>query len=73
MKEKLINYWERKERYIKDAPRNFDRLVFFAQAFGALEMAMAILDDVDAEAELLDLWNDEWKARLEEKVYVKMR
>ena len=69
MKEKLIKTWERKEQYIKDAPRYFDRMIFFAQAFGALEMAMAILDGVDAEAELIDLWNDEWKARLEEKVY----
>ena len=69
MKEKLIKLWERKERYIEKAPRYFDRLIFFAQAFGALEMAMAILDDVDAEAELIDLWNDEWKARLEAKVY----
>ena len=69
MKEKLIQLWERKEQYIKNAPRYFDRMVFFAQAFGALEMAMAILDDVDAEAELIDLWNDEWKTRLEAKVY----
>lgn len=69
MKEKLIKLWERKERYIKEAPRDFDRMIFFAQAFGALEMAMATLDNVDAEAELVDLWRNEWKARLEEKVY----
>jgi hypothetical protein len=69
MKEKLIKQWERKERYIEDAPRYFDRMVFFAQAFGALEMAMAMVDNWDEEAELVDLWNDEWKARLEEKVY----
>lgn len=69
MKEKLIRTWERKERYIKDAPRYFDRMIFFAQAFGALEMAAAILDDVDAEAELVDLWNNEWRERLETKVY----
>lgn len=69
MKEKLINIWERKERYIKDAPRYFDRMIFFAQAFGALEMATAILNDADAEAELVDLWNNEWRERLEAKVY----
>lgn len=69
MKEKLIKIWERKEQYIKDAPRYFDRMIFFSQAFGALEMAMAFLDDVDAEAELIDLWNDEWRARLEANVY----
>lgn len=72
MKEKLIKIWECKERYIKDAPRHFDRVVFFAQAFGALEMAMAMADDVDTEAELIDLWSDEWQARFEEKVYAEM-
>lgn len=69
MKEKLINLWERKERCIENAPRYFDRMVFFAQAFGALEMAMAEVDNWDIEAELIALWNDEWKARLEAKVY----
>lgn len=69
MKEKLIKTWERKEQYIKDAPRYFDRIVFFAQAFGALEMALAVLDNEEREDELIALWNDEWKARLEEKVY----
>lgn len=69
MKEKLIKLWECKERYIEGAPRYFDRIIFFAQAFGALEMAMAMTDNRDAEAELIALWNDEWKARLEEKVY----
>ena len=72
MKEKLIKLWERKERYIEDAPRYFDRMVFFAQAFGALEMAMAEVDNWEQEAELIALWNDEWKARLEGKVYVEM-
>ena len=69
MKEKLIKTWERKEQYIKDAPRYFDRMIFFAQAFGALEMAMAEVDNWEQEAELVDLWNNEWKARLEAKVY----
>lgn len=72
MKEKLITLWERKERYIEDAPRYFDRLIFFAQAFGALEMALAEIDNWEQEDELIALWNDEWKARLEAKVYVEM-
>lgn len=67
MKEKLIKYWERKERQMEQYPEG--KTAFLSQAFGALDFAMAILDDVDAEAELIDLWNDEWKARLEEKVY----
>ena len=69
MKEKLIKLWERKERYIEDATELRTRETFFSQAFGALEMAMAVVNNWDEEAELIDLWNDEWKARLEAKVY----
>jgi hypothetical protein len=67
MKEKLIKYWERKEESIERYPaggRNF-----FAQAFGALEFAMAEVNDWDAENVLIELWNNEWKDRLEAKVY----
>lgn len=67
MKEKLIGYWERKERQIEKYPEG--RATFFGQAFGALEFAMEMLNDWDKEAELVDLWNNEWKLRLEEKVY----
>ena len=69
MKEKLIRLWKRKERYINEADNLESRKIFFSQAFGALEMAMVVVDDWDAENELVDLWNNEWKARLEEKVY----
>ncbi len=69
MKEKLIKYWERKERAIMSQDNLEYRKIHFSQAFGALDFAASILDDWDKEAELIDLWNDEWKARLEEKVY----
>lgn len=69
MKEQLIKYWERKERYIINETHWENRRVFFSQAFGALEFAMEMLNDWDKEAELIDLWNNEWKARLEDKVY----
>ena len=69
MKEKLIKYWERKERYIMNATRREEKQINFSQAFGALEFAMEMLDNWDTEAELIDLWNNEWKARLEAKVY----
>ena len=72
MKERLIRLWKRKEHYIETATELADCKVFFFQAFGALEMAMAMTDNWDAEAELIDLWNDEWKDRLEAKVYGKM-
>lgn len=67
MKEKLIKYWERKERQMEQYTEG--KMNFFSQAFGALEMAMVMTDNWDEEAELIDLWNDEWKARLEAKIY----
>lgn len=68
MKEKLVKYWERKERQMEQYPEG--KMNFFSQAFGALEMAMTMTDNWDAEAELIDLWNDEWRERLERKVYL---
>ena len=67
MKEKLINYWERKERQIEQYPEG--GVTYLKQAFGALEFAMEMVNNWDEEAELIDLWNDEWHMRLEEKVY----
>ena len=67
MKEKLIAYWERKERMIVEHPEGAKN--FFAHAFGALEFAMAELNDWELEDELVRLWNDEWRKRLEDKVY----
>ena len=69
MKDKLIRLWERKERYIEDATELADRKTFFSQAFGALEMALAVLDDWEREDEYIELWNEVWKLRLEGKVY----
>lgn len=69
MKEKLVKYWERKERYIERADNLESKQIFFAQAFGGLEMVMDILDNWDTESELVDLWNNEWRERLEAKVY----
>lgn len=69
MKEKLIKLWERKEHYIEQANNTESKKTFFAQAFGALEMAMVETDNWEQEAELIDLWNNEWKERLEAKVY----
>ena len=69
MKEKLIKFWERKERYILNSTRQADKQTLFSQAFGGLEFALENLDNWDEEAELIDLWNEEWKPRLEAKVY----
>lgn len=73
MKEKLIKLWERKERFIEDYSVKEVRASFFHQAFGALEMVMAISDNWEEVSELIDLWDNEWRARLEEKVYGEMR
>ena len=67
MKEKLIKYWERKERQMELRPES--KTAFFHQAFGALDFAMETINSWDEEAELIDLWNNEWKARLEAKAY----
>ena len=69
MKNKLIKYWERKERHIINATQPEEKRIHFAQAFGALEFVMETLDNWDIEDELINLWNDEWKQRLEERVY----
>jgi len=69
MKEKLIRLWERKERYIINEFLLENRKILFSQAFGALEFAMEMLDNWDEESKLIDLWENEWKARLEDKIY----
>ena len=69
MKEKLIKLWERKEQYIKDTTDLETRKVFFAQAFGALEMMMIVANDWDVEDEIVKLWENEWRDRLEVLVY----
>ena len=69
MKEQMIKYWERKERAIVNEASLEYRKIHFSQAFGALDFAASILNDWDKEAELIDLWNDEWRKRLEDKVY----
>lgn len=69
MKEQMIKYWERKENAIMRETSLEYRKIHFSQAFGALDFAASILNDWDKEAELIDLWNDEWRMRLEDKVY----
>lgn len=67
MKEQMIKYWERKERQIEKYPEG--GATFLGQAFGALEFAMQMTNDWEAEDELIKLWSNGWLQRLEEKVY----
>lgn len=69
MKTKLITYFERQESYIFQADSIIERVSLLHNCFGALDFAMSLLDDTDAEAELIELWESEWRSRLEAKVY----
>lgn len=69
MKEKLIGLWKQKERYIKESKDLEIRRVFFAQAFGALEMMMIVASDWDKADAMVKLWENEWRERLEVLVY----
>lgn len=68
MKAKLIAYFEQQEAYILNASTLRDRMNLLHNCFGALSFAMSLTDDWDAEAEYINLW-DEWRPRLEAKVY----
>lgn len=65
MKEKLIAYFDSRLHYMAFNP-GADKL-YFHQAFGALSFAMQMVDDWDAESELIDLW-DEWKPKFEKQM-----
>lgn len=70
MKEKLIKFWQRQLDMIIREESLDARKIFFSQAFGGLTLAMMFCgEDYKKADELADLWNDEWKARLEGKVY----
>ena len=38
---------------------------FFHQVFGATELAMALIDDWETEAVIIDKWEREWKPAFE--------
>ena len=67
MKEKLIAYFEHKRHQMAINPDAKE--LYFHQAFGALDFAMRLVDDWDAESELVDFWNEEWKSKLEAPIW----
>lgn len=71
MKEKLIEYFERQMERISQMEDVSSKRSLFDQSFGAVcfAMAMTMIDNWDEKAELINLWNNEWRARLEAKVY----
>lgn len=68
MKNELITYFERKLHQM-DYVDSCDRPKFLSQAFGALEFACGQVNDWGKETELIDLWNNEWRVKLESKAY----
>lgn len=71
MKETLIKFWQTQLDMIIREESLDARKTFFSQAFGGLTFAMQMCGkDWDAADELANLWNYEWRERLEEKVYL---
>lgn len=68
MKEQLIKMFEKKMSDMNFLNTYSARRSLFDQCFGAVWFACELLNDVDKENEILDLWN-EWKEKLEVKVY----
>ena len=70
MKEQLITFFERTEHRmdLPNTSREYKK-IFVDQCFGAVEFACQLLNDWEAEAEIIDLWNNEWRDRLEAKAY----
>lgn len=71
MKEKLIKFWKRQLDMIIREEDLDARKTFFSQAFGRLSLAMMLCgEDFKKADELADLWDYEWRERLEEEVYL---
>ena len=68
MKTKLIAYFEQQESYLGRISDPYEKLNILHNCFGALYFAMSLVDDWDAEAEYINLW-DEWCPRLEAQIY----
>lgn len=60
--EKTVN---RKLDYAKGADEYGQVYVFFQQAFGATEFAMAMLNDWEKEEVIVEKWEKEWKPAFE--------
>ena len=68
MKEQLIKMFEKKMFEMDFLNTYSGRRSLFDECFGAVWFACQLLDDVDKENEIIDLW-DEWREKLGDKVY----
>lgn len=66
---RLRVYFEQQERYMERFVTQQSRHIFLNHAFGALEFVIQNTPDEDVQTDLVRLWEEEWRPRLEAKVY----
>ena len=76
MKEKLMEQLDRKLEQVRLAMNTGDggadmAVVFFNQAFGAVEFAgwLTYEDSPETEAEIIKMWNDEYRPQFEKEIW----
>ena len=76
MKEKLIKQLDRKLKQVRLAMSTGEgdtdmAIVFFNQAFGAVEFAgwLVYQDNPELEKEIIKMWNDEYRIKFEEIIW----
>ena len=76
MKEKLIEQLDRKLKQVRLAMNTGDggadmAIIFFNQAFGAVEFAgwLTYEDSPETEAEIIKMWNDEYRPQFEKEIW----
>ena len=76
MKEKLIEQLDRKLKQVRLAMNTGEggadmAVVFYNQAFGAVEFAGLITyqDSPETEAEIIKIWNDEYRPQFEKEIW----
>ena len=76
MKEKLIEQLDKKLEQVRLAMNTGEggadmAVVFYNQAFGAVEMAgwLTYEDSPETEQEIIKMWNDEYRIKFEEIIW----
>ena len=76
MKEKLIEQLDKKLKQVRLAMNTGEggadmAVVFYNQAFGAVEFAGLITyqDNPETEAEIIKMWNDEYRPQFEKEIW----
>lgn len=76
MKQKLIEQLDRKLKQVRLAMNTGEggadmAIVFFNQAFGAVEFAgwLTYEDSPETEQEIIKMWNDEYRPQFEKEIW----